>query len=147
MIDYWNKLKLDECWSKKQRFNKIMNYILNNEPSTQTTEPPTVEEEVQTSELKVTVKDELGNPVNQVNVTIRGNDNEYTGTTGTAGGCTLKNVLFGNYEIIALAEGYDDYEDTISVSTSEINIDITLVELQQGPVATGGEMIEDEGEF
>lgn len=29
MIDYWNKLKLDECWSKKDRYNKIMNYILN----------------------------------------------------------------------------------------------------------------------
>ena len=29
MIDYWSKLKLDECWSEKQRYNKIMNYILN----------------------------------------------------------------------------------------------------------------------
>jgi len=30
-VDYWSKLKLDECWSKKERFNKIMNYILNND--------------------------------------------------------------------------------------------------------------------
>lgn len=29
MIDYWSKLKLDECWSKKDKFNKIMNYIMN----------------------------------------------------------------------------------------------------------------------
>ena len=29
MIDYWSKLKIDECWSKKDRFNKIMNYIMN----------------------------------------------------------------------------------------------------------------------
>lgn len=27
MIDYWSKLKLNECWSDKQRFNIIMNYI------------------------------------------------------------------------------------------------------------------------
>ena len=31
MIDYWSKLKLDECWSKKERYNKIMDYILNTE--------------------------------------------------------------------------------------------------------------------
>lgn len=31
MIDYWSKLKLDECWSEKQRFNRIMNHILNEE--------------------------------------------------------------------------------------------------------------------
>lgn len=30
-IDYWSKLKLDECWSEKARFNKIMNYIMNEE--------------------------------------------------------------------------------------------------------------------
>lgn len=27
MTDYWTKLKLNECWSEKERFNKIMNYI------------------------------------------------------------------------------------------------------------------------
>ncbi len=26
-VDYWSKLKINECWSEKQRFNKIMNYI------------------------------------------------------------------------------------------------------------------------
>lgn len=31
MIDYWSKLNLNECWSEKERFNMIMNYILNNE--------------------------------------------------------------------------------------------------------------------
>lgn len=29
MVDYWKKLKLDECWSKKQRFNIIMEKIEN----------------------------------------------------------------------------------------------------------------------
>lgn len=29
MIDYWSKLNIDECWSEKERFNMIMNYILN----------------------------------------------------------------------------------------------------------------------
>lgn len=27
MIDYWSKLKLNESWSKQDRFNLIMNYI------------------------------------------------------------------------------------------------------------------------
>ena len=27
MKDYWSKLKLNECWSDKQRFNIIMDYI------------------------------------------------------------------------------------------------------------------------
>ena len=27
MTDYWSKLELNECWSEKQRYNKIMNYI------------------------------------------------------------------------------------------------------------------------
>lgn len=26
-IDYWSKLKLYECWSEKERFNILMNYI------------------------------------------------------------------------------------------------------------------------
>ena len=26
-IDYWSKLKLNECWSERERFNIIMNYI------------------------------------------------------------------------------------------------------------------------
>lgn len=30
-VDYWSKLKLDECWSEKERFNKIMNYIMETE--------------------------------------------------------------------------------------------------------------------
>lgn len=27
MTDYWSKLKLNECWSERERFNKIMAYI------------------------------------------------------------------------------------------------------------------------
>lgn len=27
MKDYWAELKLNECWSEKERFNIIMNYI------------------------------------------------------------------------------------------------------------------------
>lgn len=31
MRDYWKELKLNECWSEKQRFNIIMNYIMQDE--------------------------------------------------------------------------------------------------------------------
>lgn len=30
MTDYWAKLKLNECWSERERFNIIMNYIMEN---------------------------------------------------------------------------------------------------------------------
>lgn len=31
MTDYWTKLKLNECWSERERFNIIMNYIMEND--------------------------------------------------------------------------------------------------------------------
>lgn len=39
-IDYWSKLKLDECWSKKERFNKIMSYLLGDENPQNTSNEP-----------------------------------------------------------------------------------------------------------
>ncbi len=29
MRDYWTELKLNECWSTRQRYNRIMNIVLN----------------------------------------------------------------------------------------------------------------------
>lgn len=49
-----------------------------------------------------------------------------SGTTGSAGGCTLKNVPDGENTIEVIADGYGDYEDTITVSEDNTSFTITL---------------------
>lgn len=144
MIDYWNKLKLDECWSKKQRYNKIMNFLLDGEDAPQGKTDDSDEEKF--SNISVLVTDEDNNPVNQATVTINDGVNDYVGTTGTAGGCTIKNVPFGNYDVTTTAEGFITDIDTLTVNSESMSLEIMLGE-QEGPIGTGGQMIEEEGEF
>jgi len=49
-----------------------------------------------------------------------------TGTTGSAGGCTLKDVPDGEQTIEVIAEGFGDYEGTITVSESNTSFTISL---------------------
>jgi lipopolysaccharide export system protein LptA len=44
---------------------------------------------------------------------------EYTGTTGSAGGCTISNVPEGNYTVKATAENYNEYTASNIVIDSE----------------------------
>ena len=117
MIDYWNKLKLDECWSKKQRFNIMMNYIMDGETPSESTEEPT--EEGQVGDISVSVVDEDGNTVANADVSVYDKGEPYEGTTGTAGGCTIKNVPYGDYTIEAVADGYEFTVEQITVNQSE----------------------------
>lgn len=127
MIDYWNKLKLDECWSKKQRFNIMMNYIMDGETPSESTEEPTPTDEPtedepiieNTGKINVTVTDEDGKAVANADVSVYDKGEPYEGTTGTAGGCTIKNVPYGDYTIEAVAEGYDFTVEQITVNQSE----------------------------
>lgn len=131
MIDYWSKLKLDECWSKQKRFNIMMNYILNGEeePSEQTDEPitdnPTVEE---VGSISVTVTDNENQGIDKVNVTVTDGTTTFEGKTGSAGGCTISNVPFGEYTIEAVAEGYATTTDTITVNQAEQDKTLILTE-------------------
>ena len=47
-------------------------------------------------------------------------------TTGSAGGCTLKGVADGEQTIEVTADGFGDYEDTITVSESNTSFTISL---------------------
>ena len=49
-----------------------------------------------------------------------------TRTTGRAGGCTLKDVPDGEQTIEVIAEGFGDYEGTITVSESNTSFTISL---------------------
>lgn len=141
MIDYWNKLKLDECWSKKQRYNKIMNFLLDGEDAPQDKTDDSDEEKF--SNISVLVTDEDNNPVNQATVTINDGVNDYVGTTGTAGGCTIKNVPFGNYDVTTTAEGFITDIDTLTVNSESMSLEIMLGE-QEGPMGVGGQIMEEE---
>ena len=47
-------------------------------------------------------------------------------TTGSLGGCTLKGVADGEQTIEVTADGFGDYEDTITVSESNTSFTISL---------------------
>ena len=75
--------------------------------------------------ISVCVKDDSGTGIKDAKVTLSKGSLEYNGITGSAGGCTLRNVLFGEYDLTCTCEGYDDFEDTLTVSkdtTSTLNI-------------------------
>lgn len=54
------------------------------------------------------------------------------GTTGPAGGCTLKGVGDGEQTITATKEGYEEYSDTITVSENNTSFTISLTEVTPG---------------
>lgn len=57
-------------------------------------------------------------------------DDEFyaTGTTGSAGGCTINNVPLGEIIVNAQKEGYDYYDDTVTVTSETTSITITMTE-------------------
>ena len=81
--------------------------------------------EITDTNISVCVKDDSGTGIKDAKVTLSKGSLEYTGLTGSAGGCTLRNVLFGEYDLTCTCEGYGDFEDTFIVSkdtTSALNI-------------------------
>ena len=62
------------------------------------------------------------NPIQGAKVSIE----EITGTTGSAGGCTLHNVSDGNHSVTIVKEGFVTKVETITVSESDITFSIIL---------------------
>ena len=62
------------------------------------------------------------NAVQGASVSIDG----ITGTTGSAGGCTLQNVTDGENSVTVTAEGYTSKTETITVSENETTFTISL---------------------
>ena len=68
--------------------------------------------------------------VESATVTLTGTDRETskTGTTGSAGGCTLRDVDLGTYVVTAVAEGYNAYtaaENLVVTGDTSLNIVLT----------------------
>lgn len=135
MKDYWNDLSLREAWSKQERFNFIMNHIhekLGQSPSTPSgqttpTDEPS-EPTVTTADIKVSVKDSKGKGIGSASVTVTrdGSEATYTGVTGSAGGCTIRNVPIGSCSISTDATGYISSVDDYTVTAGENNFTVTL---------------------
>lgn len=68
------------------------------------------------------------NPIEGATVTLIDSEKEeYTGTTGSAGGCTIKNVPEGTCTVTAEATGYTDYEDEdVEISDESKTLSITM---------------------
>lgn len=136
MIDYWSKLKLNECWSEKQRYNIIMNALLNEEEEQQEQEQE--EQEVQKGTVSVNVTDGTDG-IGNVSVVLskEGSEDTYTCPNGTggAGGCTISNVPYDTYNVTATCEGYETEETTVTVNAETVELEITLTpeEEQQEP--------------
>lgn len=139
MIDYWSKLKIDECWSQKERFNLMMNYIKEGVQDTNQ------EDEVELGNISVSITNEDNEGIGNAEVTLSKGDDKYIGTTGDAGGCTIKNVPYDTYDVIVVAEGYEDGEGSITVNADTVELNMTLIEEVKFEAETPT-MIEEEEE-
>ena len=75
-----------------------------------------------THELSFTVNDGT-DPIQGATVTIEGK----TGTTGSAGGCTIEGILEGSHTVTVTKEGFTEYTDTITVSSESTSFTVSLV--------------------
>lgn len=83
--------------------------------------PEIVNNETETRTINFTITDGT-DPVNGATVAI-GNK---TGTTGSAGGCTLTEIADGEHEVTVTCEGYTTKTETITVSESDTTFAIAL---------------------
>lgn len=132
----WKDLKLSERWSSRKRFNFIMDYIdttlgvdngdeIVDEIVDENTDNPTVNDTVEQGTVNVSVTDGE-NGVSSVVVTLSNGTDEYTGTTGKAGGCTIRDVPYGDYDVSAVVDGYLTYDGDLTVDNENVDLNITL---------------------
>ncbi len=88
---------------------------------------PEVEGDPETVNIEITVNDGE-NPVSGATVSI-GN---ISSSTGSQGGCTLQNVPEGSQTITVTKEGFTEYTDTITVSSSSTSFTISLTAASNG---------------
>lgn len=135
MKDYWKDLSLREAWSKRERFNFILNHIdeklgesPTDNPSNPSSNPSEDEPTVIAADINVSVKDSEGNGIGGASVTVsqEGNNDAYSSSTGSAGGCTIKDVPLGDYVITTEATGYISSVDDYTVTANENIFEVIL---------------------
>lgn len=87
---------------------------------------PSIEGNPEKRNISVKVNDGT-NPVSGAVVSlIKNNETIASSTTGSAGGCTLRNIEDGSYTITVIKDGFVDYEDTVITSEDNANLTIEL---------------------
>jgi len=128
MKDYWNELSFKERISKQERFNFILNYLdeqlADGEPEGKTNDMADEDDLDVTSDISVHVTDSDEQPIQDATVSLDGTD--FHCTTGTRGGCTIRNVPLGDYDVTTTKEGYIDDVDDITVIDGDNSLEITL---------------------
>lgn len=81
-------------------------------------------------DISVSVSDGT-DPIQGVAVVLTDTEDEtktFTGTSGSAGGCTLSEVALGTYTVSATKEGYLDYTGSLTVTeeTDSLEIEMTV---------------------
>lgn len=123
MKDYWHKLNISEAWSRERRFNRMVEFI---DEYFDVEDDNDDEETVVLKELSVSVKNSFDEDVSNANIILTNNSQEFTGTTGTAGGCKITNLPLGNYTYIATAENYVDKNGEIEIIDGDNTLEIIL---------------------
>ena len=98
--------------------------IKNNQGELGVNESPIIEGNPETENISITVQDSEEQPISGATVSI----GQISSNTGVAGGCTLQNIPVGTQTIIVTKEGYQEYTDTISISSNDNSFTITLTE-------------------
>ena len=134
MIDYWEKLPSKIKGSKKRRFNYIMSKINqddeNNEGNNVGVEGQsdnnntnnTPSSSLEKYNISFSIKDDEGDGVGSATVTVDG----ISKNTGSAGGCSFPDITEGNKTVTVIAEGYEEYTETINIDANNTTFNITL---------------------
>lgn len=116
VLPEWNELSVKERRSIKALYERIRVEVNDGGEESHEETPVTTKRNI-----SVTVNDGK-DPVEGATVSI----GESTGTTGSAGGCTLQNVVDGQQSISVTAEGYTSKTETITVSADNTSFTISI---------------------
>ena len=125
MADYWKKLTMLEKWNKQKRFNYILNY-LHSKAEDASDDKDDDDVTAKTGSVAVHIIDSDNEPISGAIVTFSNKDNEYTCTTGKAGGCNMPTVIIGEYDTSVVAEDYIEDDDSFTVVEGENIFELTL---------------------
>lgn len=121
----WNELPIKVRRSRRNLYNYLKEELEGDSSEEVEHTEPTVE--VVTRNLTFTVNDGT-DPVEGATVAI----GDITGTTGSAGGCSLNGVAEGEKTVTVTAEGFENYSGTITVASDSTSFTISLTALTPG---------------
>lgn len=110
----WNELSPFERRNLKKLYKKIKRVVETPQQEETVVEPTTYD-------ISVSVKDAGETAIQGATVTLTDstdNTKTFTGTSGSAGGCTIKPTA-GTYVVTAVCEGYEDYTAQENLVVSE----------------------------